>query len=215
MALFASVKKTYYQVIYCRRSPGKVWRREITVSNGAAIAVRAELLMPEDVEALFKAGWSDKVYVHKGPMAVRGTITNCIFCENTAVFMCYRCGKMFCCRSSWYLSVCPLCNGSQEEHNYVREGFMPMSGTGFLNSWKRFRLRPDGSPFSRGVMDWALPDKIAVVDVTMIRGTVVERPSLPEPAKELPPPRPLELPAPEKEDARARLRKYLKEKQGE
>jgi hypothetical protein len=193
----------------------------VTVSGGVAMIVRAEILMPEDVNRLFEAGWSDSVYLHKGPMAVRGTINACMFCDNTGIFMCELCGRMSCVQAGWPILLCPVCKGSVgvRQKHFVTEGFMPLSSTGFIHQWGRFRLRRDGSPWftgervtgnlhaGEGREDAGIDD--LVVRETVVEGTVIDSPSLPQPAKQIEPPRPLELPSPEKEDARARLRKFL------
>ena len=202
MALFAAVNEIYYQTIYCEGPPARMWQREITMSRGAAMIGKAHMLLPEEVAALEHQAKADKVVLHRGPVVVRAAVNTCMFCNETAVFVCVMCGRMSCVRVTWPILRCKVCKGSVRERHWLTEGFMPMSRTGFIHAWEWFR-RPSSLDFT------------ATVQREIVLETVIERPSLPEPAKHIEPPRPLELPAPEKEDARARLRKYLKEKRGE
>ena len=210
----------YYQVIYCRKPPFRVWRRQVRMVKGGAVIGGAEILMPEQVADLERQ--PARAVIYEGALMVRLSLNACMFCNESAIVLCPTCRRMSCAHAGCWTFGCEVCGWVgliDGKGALVGEGFMPLSVTGFVHEGRavsRKRTAPIPSRRRRSWWPWAkgtdAPDTSGGFEVEPFESGDLPGMSVADAMPPSPPPRALELPSPEKEDARARLRKFLDEK---
>ena len=99
-----------YQIIFCTDREKRAFRREIAVSETAALIVRAEILPPgyDLAMAHMRDPREEILTLHRPTLEAGPEYKGCPFCGNMNWFTC-ACGAMSCLSRDAKIHCCPRC----------------------------------------------------------------------------------------------------------